>query len=304
MRLPTLYLKWDAFCALIESVDRDKDVGIHVFREDDGPERFSKLKKGDLGCAPDIAQALIAYMNGQITAYRNRKGALGGPVNAPPLSPADLELPTFAFVAKLVGQLPNANADRLDSVHKALVEDLTIRISSQAGSRLVIDRFVSDRSFESSEPSGGSGPIIFEAGKHRGQLAIIGETRVPLAAYTLFTRDPAATGKRLWDLSWGEAVLWFPAPAIPVIEDGRLLLMPKPQQVKPQAGRFVVTTALVWNSKALEAIEPRPETQRNVVPNEAETSLFLTRLRRIVNDKRKIWNGAVTVLSTEYIVKV
>ncbi len=304
MRIPTLYLKWHAFRELIDSVDTDKDVGIHLFRQDDGAERFSKLLKGDLSCPSDIAQSLTAYMNARINAVRARsKGGVKADATPPAVLPSDLELPTFTFVAKLIEQLPTVDDARLERAHKALLRDLTLSLPREGDTQLAIEKFETGRSFPPGRPSGGAGPIIFEAGKHKGQLAIIGETRVPIAAYTMFTRDPSPIGKRMWDLAWGEAIVWFPAPSVPVSSDGRLLLMAQPEPVNPQAGRFTVTTALVWTQDAQQAIDPRSSGSRSHFPDEVETGLFLTRLRRIVEDKRKKWEGALTVLSAEYLVK-
>ncbi|MGD9881972.1 MAG: hypothetical protein AB7F22_28580 [Reyranella sp.] len=61
--------------------------------------------------------------------------------------------------------------------------------------------------------SGGAGPMVFEVGKHKEQLAVIAAKGAPVAAYTFFTRDPAPIGKHLWDLSWGETMLWLPLPS-------------------------------------------------------------------------------------------
>lgn len=305
MRIPNLYLKWHVFRELVDLIDTEKDVGLHLFRSEGGAEAFAKLLRGDIACPSDIADSLTAYMNRRIAAQSARTA---GEEVRPPLSPSDLALPTLTFAGRLVEALPDIPEARRTRAHEALLRDMTLVAPGQAAAgtapRLVVERTSMSRTFGSTVlPSGGEGPLVFTAGQHKGQLAVIGVPRDPLAAYVMFTRDPAPTGRLLWDLAWGETVLWLPSPFRPKRIGERLALLERAEPVNAVPGRFHVTTALVWQEEALRALEPRPATHPGAL-DEAETALFLTRLRRMAEDKRKKWNGAVQVLSAEYVVEV
>jgi hypothetical protein len=305
--IPNLYLKWRAFRELADVNDPDNWIGNHVFKTDDGAQRFSKLLRGDLGCSPVIAQDLTRFMNDWIGVARSRAAtaASDGAGSAPALEPADLELPVLSFVIRLLTALGDAASRHLDRAHQALLRDMTLELPrGQDRPRLVVERFSTSRSFGADvQPSGGSGPLVFEVGKHKGQLAVIAAKGTPMAAYTFFTRDPAPIGKHLWDLSWGEALLWLPAPIVPTLSDGRLLLLRQAEPVNPMPGRFIVTCALVWQKEAIARLDPRGATPPAGIMDEAETSRFLTNLRRLTEDKLKKWTGAVSVAQAEYIVK-
>lgn len=305
MRIPNLYLKWHAYKELVDNVSTDKDIGVHLFRHDEGAIPFAKMLCGDLGCAPDIAEALANYMNRRIAALRSRRGAEGGGARpAEAISAADLAAPTLAFVAKLVRLIGDVPDDALHRAHAVLLRDLCLKSPKSESPRLVVEQYELARSFAGVLPSGGSGPVIFEAGKHRGQLAVIGLQQAPLGVYSLFTRDPSPSGLRIWELAWGEAVLWLPSPSVPVLSDGRLMLMPEASPVQPTPGRFNVTVALLWREDAMKSLEPRAGKPPSGALDENDTALFLTRLRRIVDDKRRRWGDAITVLSAEYEVRV
>lgn len=304
MRIPNLYLKWHAFRELADLVDTDKDIGIHLFRHEDGAEPFAKLLRGDIGCPADIAEGLADYMNRRLSqlALRSEKEMARGSS----LRASDLELSTLAFVARLVALLPDISEDRLDRAHRALIRDMTVaNVRAVAPTpQLTVERYAAGRTFGSSVlPSGGSGPPVFTIGQHKGQLSVTGLSVEPVAVYTMFTRDPAPTGRRPWDFAWGETVLWLPSPFRPKLADGRLPLMEKAEPVNATPGHFHVTTALVWQAEARTALDPRPEKAPPGALDEAETSLFLTRLRRMVEDKRRKWEGAINVLTAEYIVQ-
>lgn len=305
MRIPNLYLKWHAFRELLDLVDTDKDVGLHLFRSDGGAEAFAKLLRGDIACPADIADALVDYMNRRIATQSGPTVTEGA---RPTLVPSDLALPSLAFAARLVDALPDIPPARRVRAHETLLRDMRLAGSAPAGlasaPRLMVERMSMSRTFGSAVlPSGGEGPLVFTAGKHKGQLAVIGVPRDPLAAYVMFTRDPAPTGRLLWDLAWGETVLWLPSPFRPKRIGERLALLERAEPVNAVPGHFHVTAALVWQEAALEALEPRATADPGAL-DEAETALFLTRLRRMADDKRRKWNGAVQVLSADYVVEV
>jgi hypothetical protein len=152
--------------------------------------------------------------------------------------------------------------------------------------------------FETVQPSGGDGPVVFEAGRHLGRLAIEGLARDPLAVYALFARDPAPAGLRLWELKWGETVLWLPSPFAAKRRDGVLPLMADAQPVKPVPGRFSVTAVMVLDKAGAANLDPRGETPPSAALDEAQTTRFLTNLRRIMKRKPE----ALAVASNEYVV--
>src|SRR6266446_1020678 len=131
-----------------------------------------------------------------------------------------------------------------------------------------------------------------------GQLAIEGATSDPVAAYVLVARDPAPIGQRLWDLNWGDTVLWLPSPFTPVRSGDVLNLLPEPKKILPVPGRFLVTAVLVLAPEALAELDPRGP---KAVPgdlNEPETARFLTNVRRLVVRK----SPPIVVASNEYQV--
>lgn len=315
MRIPTLYLKWAAFKAFIDDPSSNKQVAETVLYPGEvaAPEAgfeprskaastFAKRLSGEVALEDETAEVLVGHMNKQLAGLRRRKSATStANVNAAaPLAPADLARPTLAFAARLLEQWPDADKASLGRMHRALIDDLAVPASEESA-RLTVDRFDNTRGFGAdAAPSGGSGPIVFEAGRHKGQVVILGEARVPLAAFTLFTRDPAPLGKYVWDLAWGEVVLWLPAPSVPILDDGRLLLMPQPEPVHATPGNFKVSTTLVWTPEALAELDPKTKSLR---PDEAETAAFLSRLRSLHKYRRTKWPGAITILSADYIVK-
>ncbi|WP_026597679.1 hypothetical protein [Methylosinus sp. sav-2] len=308
--MPTLHLKWRAFQAFVDDVSSGKSIAeSKLFPEladpDGDPDRstkadskFAKRLRGDVGLEAEFSDALVDHMNHQISGLRKRKGVAG---SFPLLTPSDLELSTFGFAARLLELWPGADAYTLERMHKSLLEGLRAPPSDEGTAVLVVDRFDMTRSFGPDVlPSGGQGPLVFEVGRHKGQVAVLGETKTSLAAFTVFVRDPAPVGKHLWELPWGEAVLWLPAPSRPSLDGDRLLLMSSPQPVQPKPGRFTVTTALVWSGEALDELDPR---SKSIRPDENETAQFLTKLGRFHKYRRHKWAGAVTTLSAEYLVK-
>lgn len=295
--IPNLYLKWRAFHAL---TGHRKSDAMAVFNDHSGSFRFSKLLHGDIHCTPEIAGKVVRVINERLTEYRSSKGLPGN--LSDPLRGSDLEGTVYMFVRRMLDVAEAVDDGELRNVHTALLDELTVQ-SNDPDQVLVVERYVPTRSFPPFKPSGPPERPVFEIGKDKGQLAVTGATAAPLAAYTLLARDPAPLGLRLWEMNWGETVLWLPSPFVPTRDGNRLLLMPDPQPVEPKPGRFVVTTALLWNEEAIGKLDPRGSRPSAGVLDEHETSRFLTNLRRVQEDKQKKWQGAVTVLSADYIVK-
>lgn len=301
--IPSLYLKWRAFREIVGHPESDRNIATEIFGDDDAPVKFSKLLRGDLGCSVEIAEEIAKVINKRLIVYRGARS-----LNAEPayrITGSDLALPVYTFANRLIEAARKVDDEALGRAHVGLLEEMAVpHATRDASPRLVIERFATSRAFAAAEPSGGTGPVVFEAGKHKGQLAVIGASKPPVGAYTMFMRDPAVLGLRLWDLAWGETVLWLPSPTVPVFTDGRLLLMPEAQPLRPLAGRFIVTCVLAWDQNAIGKLDPRGTRPPAGIMDEEETSRFLTNLRRVVSDKQKKWQGSVSTTSAEYIVQI
>jgi hypothetical protein len=173
---------------------------------------------------------------------------------------------------------------------------------SASGPRLAIEHFGTGRFFEGAA-SASSGPKIFEIGRHKGQFAVEGMPPEHLSGkpklYALFARDTAMTGKRIWDVPFSEAVRWFPSPFDPVLEGGRLLLMPEPKPVQPVIGHFHLTVAVVLDPAIIGRLDPRGADGASAPLDEEETARFLTNLARLTRSR----SNALAVCSGEYIVR-
>jgi hypothetical protein len=293
--IPNLYLKWRAFREIVGHPHSDAQIAEAVFGANDGSVKFSKLLYGDYGCSGEIAAELATIVNKRIEAVHRVRGQSA---RAPePLRIADIGLPVYEFVHRLLTAIGTVDGETLDRAHRSLLEEMTAAPCDRAV-RLRIERYSTDRAFEGSVPSGGSGPIVFEPRRHLGKIAVEGLQGTPAAAYALFVRDPQPAGHRLWDLRWGETVLWLPSPFTPSMRDGALELMAEPQPVKPIAGRYVVIAVVAMDRAVLATLDPRGKDAPKGALDELETARFLTNLRRIAKRKPE----TVAVASSEYMV--
>jgi hypothetical protein len=295
--IPNLYLKWRAFREIVGHPMVDAEIGEEIFGSG-GPIRFSKLLHGDTGCSPEIAAAFADILNNRIEGYRAARALGPSPDN---LSGNDLSLPLLGFTRRVIQAAQIVQPEALDRAHTALLNEISARPAARDdGPKLMIERIARTRSFDEFKPSGGPGPVIFDAGQDKGEMAIIDVSQPPAAIYTFLAYDPAP--KRIWDLEWGETVEWLPSPIKSVPTKGRLLLVPA-SKLKPKAGRFIVTAVLSWREDAVSELDPRGEPVTPRVLDERETSRFIVNVRRLVGDKRGKWAGAVSVTSAEYLVK-
>ena len=294
--IPNLYLKWRAVREIVGLHQSDAEIAEKIFGENDGAVKFSKLLKGDYGCTPEIAAEVIAVVNRRLETYRRAQGleARGDTT----LSAGDIGLPLYEFTRRLVAAAGgNVAPDALERAHRVLLEEIAPRIpGTEAGARLRIERYSTDRLFAPFAPAGGEGPIVFEAGLHLGGLTIEGLARDPIAAYVLVTRDPAPE-QRLWDMKFGETVQWLPSPFAPVRCDSGHTLM-DPQPVKRVPGRFLVTAVMVLDDAAMGRLDPRGALPPTGVLNELETTRFLTNVRRL----SKRTPAMIAVATNEYRV--
>jgi hypothetical protein len=296
--LPNLYLKWHVFRELIGHPHADAQIADAIFGAEGGAIKFSKMLYGDLACAPEVAGELVnGVINRRIELYRKVQGLPAKSTQA--LTPFDLELSLYDFTRRLLAAVDDAvPADALERTHRYLLDQLAPRLAAPGPApHLKIERYSREKMFEGVQPSGGGGPLEFKPGRDMGRLAIVGLNRDPVAAYVLFTRDPAGLNQRLWDLSWGETVAWLPSPFRPAREGGEHLLMDT-QPVKAISGRFFVTAVLVMDGQALPALDLRARGAKPGALDEIETSRFLTGVRRLV--KRK--PPPIVVATNEYVV--
>lgn len=296
--IPGLYLKWRAFRELVGMPLSDAQIGAQIFGEGrDGAPKFSKLLYGDYGFAPEIAAELARIVNKRLDVSLRGRG-LAAPEDE--LAPSDFMLPLYAFIRRIQALGRVEDAEALDRAHDALLTELAPGSNPSGNARLVIEKFAVERSFEGFVPSGGDGPVIFEAGRHKGRIAVRGVDREPAMAFTLLARDTRPIGRLCWELSWRETILWLPSPSHPRFVDGALLLMPEAAPVHPTPGRFLATTALVWDATGRGHLDPRGPDAKPGDLDEEETSRFLTNLRRLQRRAPE----AVTVVSADYVVTV
>lgn len=294
--IPNLYLKWGVFRGLIGSVRSDAQIARMIFdREEGAAILFSKLLYGDYGCQPDVATELVKVMNSCIDVHRHDRKLAGGGAR---VTASDLHLPVYEFARRLIAAGEHIDIDKLDAAHQMLLAELAPRGGKDASPRLAVKRFASDRMFEGMLASGGDGPIVFEAGRHVGQLVVEGVADDPVAAYAFLARDPHPLGARLWELNWGETVKWLPSPFAPARVGETLNLMPAPTPVMPVPGRFLATAVLVLDRKTVGELDPRGSEPAPGALDELQTARFLTNLRRLA--KRK--PSAIVVAANEYSV--
>jgi hypothetical protein len=295
--LPNLYLKWRVFRSLIGSARSDAQIAKGIFDKEEGAAiLFSKLLYGDYGCQPEIAAELVKVMNSCIGVYRHDRKLTANGMKR--LIAGDLYVPVYDFIQRLIAAAELLEADKLEEAHRRLLAELAPQGVPEAAQRLAVRRFSSDRTFESMLPSGGAGTVVFEPGRHAGQLAVEGLSCNPVAAYAHVIRDPGLIGQRLWEQSWGETVSWLPSPFSPARSGDVLNLMSAPQAIRRLPGRFLVTAVLVLDRQAMSEIDPRGPDAPPGALDELQTARFLTNVRRLARRKR----SPILVANNEYRV--
>jgi hypothetical protein len=299
--IPALYLKWRAFKELVGEGRPDAQIAEIIFGPRDAPVKLHRLLHGDARCEPDVAAQFVKDIINP--CIHSRKNLRPSRASQPNLLPSELFLPVYDFTRRVIAALGGADAEALERAHSALLAELVPRVPGQAP-RLTIERFAppkrisSSRSFSSTRASGGEGPVEFRAERDRGRLVIEDTSTLPSAAYVHFIRDPAPLGHHLWELKWGDTVLWQPSPFSPIRAGGVLALMPEPEPFQAMPGRFFVTAVLVLDKSAQRDLDPRGADWRSAALDEQETARYLTNVRRLA--KRN--PSPIAVTTTEYIV--
>jgi hypothetical protein len=296
---PSLYLKWLAFRELLRPPQSNAEIGTRLWGPDDGPSRFSKLLRGDYGCEPEVATALAETVNKRIAVVRAAARHSDAPEHV--FKGSDFDLPVLEFARLLVNTTKIVDPEALDRSHRALLSEFS-PVPATSGPRLAIEHYSTSRYFEGAV-SASEGPPIFEIGRHKGLFAIEGMAPEHLAGkpkvYALFARDTSMAGKRIWDVSFADAVRWFPSPFEPTIDGGRLLLMAEPKPVLPVVGRFHLTAAVVLDPAVINRLDPRRQSSEPGPLDEEETARFLTNLSRLSKSHPK----ALAVCAGEYVVR-
>lgn len=303
--IPNLYLKWRAFRELVGINRSDAVIAEKFFGPGEGPIKFSKLLRGDYGCANDVAEYVAGVINEAVASARKRNG-LGSPAPVT-LKSADLWAPLYEFARKLQQGLERVDDDALDRAHAALLQEMTLpaaRLDHE--SRLLVRQFAKGRMFDDSfQPSGGDGPVVFKPEKHLGQLSVEGIQTQPEAAYAFITRDTAPLGKRLWEMQWGETVMWLPSPFKPAMSGQSALLMSQPKPVSKQPGNYTAVAAVLLDRELVGQLDPRGPDSAPKALDEAETARFITNLRRLTDTRQKSKNNraGIVVVSEKYVVE-
>src|SRR5262249_2671192 len=156
----------------------DAVIAETFFGSGEGPIKFSKLLRGDYGCANDIAEYLATVINESIENRRKRAGLKSA---APVVvRAADLWAPAYEFARKLIEAAETLDEEVLDRAHEALLQEMRLPPARlDQDSRLRVERYSKDRMFAGFEPSGGTGPVVFKPDRHLGRLVMEGLTSTP-----------------------------------------------------------------------------------------------------------------------------
>ena len=296
--IPNLYLKWSVFRSLILIAGPDARIAREIFGDtSDAPIQFAKMLRGDYGLQPDIASALARVINARIDLHRSERKLSG---LGPRVSADDLYGGVYDFAKRLIKAAEIVEPDRLSAADRKLLDELAPKGPATGMPRLVVKRSEPERWIRGMVPSGGSGPVEFEAGRHEGQLTIEGLTADPVVAYALAVRDPAPN--HLWDFAWGDTVRWVPSPIRLVSVDNGFNLMPKPAPILPVPGRFLVMAVVVLEREVLKKLDPRGFEAMPGCLDEQQTARFLTVVRRLVERNGRP-TPSIMLVTNEYRVR-
>lgn len=300
--IPNLFLKWLAVRELLRLPQSNAEIATRLWGPDDGPSKFSKMLRGDYGCEPDVAGELAEVVNKRITIVRGAAGR-HDPA-AYQFRPTDFEAPALDFTRQIISTTEVIDSDALERTHKALVRELGPDVPASPGGNihLAIEQYGTTRFFEGATAAS-SGPPVFEIGRHKGLFAIDGlppeDLGRPLKVYVMFSRDPAPSGQRIWDIAFQDAVRWLPSPFDATVEGGRILLMREPKPVQPITGRFRLTAIVVRDPAVLPRLDPRGARATPAPLDEEETARLITNMTRVA----KSHANAVAFCSSDYLVR-
>jgi len=310
LRIATLNLKWKAFRGFFDFAPTDAELARGPFQlgEDHGAQVFSKMLSGDQGVPLDLLQMMADRINRQALAHRALR-SVQGPLGELAITAADLaEGSLFAFLRRLVALSPVADRDRLDRLHRDLMEALAAPVSA-GGDQLLcrVERFSGTRSFAPFK--GASGPPVFEPGRDFGQFLIEGPALAPTAtaplAYVFLRRDTAPLGRWAWEETFSETVEWLPSPFALTVSGGIARLFAEPVPVLPQPGHYRLSAVLVRDVPGLRSLDPRLDRRKPVVEapppmrfDEAASVRFLTNVGRALERR----DGSIAVATADYIV--
>ncbi|MDE1991029.1 MAG: hypothetical protein KGI75_00930 [Rhizobiaceae bacterium] len=312
-KIATLNLKWKAFRNFFDFAPTDAELARGAFGlgQDNGAQTFSKMLSGDQGVPLDTLQLMAERINKQALAHRALR-SMKEPLGPLAITAIDLaESSLFDFVRKLVSLSPNPDPDRLDQLHRDLIDALAPQPGLKSDDiSLMIERTTNERSFAPFMPEGDDGnPTVFEPGRHFGQFSIKGAMpdgrgQQPFA-YVFLRRDAASIGLRVWEQRFPETFLWMASPFPLKAVNGVAELFPQPVAVLPQPGRYRAVAVLIRDPQTFRRIDPRLDPRRNTdeTPpparlDEAASIRFLTNVSRAIERR----DPAVAVAMADYIV--
>ncbi len=310
MRIATLNLKWKAFRGFFDFAPTDAELARGAFQlgEEHGAQVFSKMLSGDQGVPLDLLQVMAERINRQALAHRAHR-SVPGPLGELAITAADLaEASLFAFLRRLVALSPVSDQDRLDRLHRDLMEALTIPFAAEGDQlRCIVERYSGSRSFAPFK--GSSGPPVFEPGRDLGQFLIEGPALAASAQksllYVFLRRDTAPLGRRAWEEKFSETVEWLPSPFPLTVSDGAARLFAEPVPVLPEPGHYRLSAVLVRDLRDLRALDPRLDRRKPVTEapppvrfDEAASVRFLTNVGRALERR----DGTIAVAAADYIV--
>jgi hypothetical protein len=313
VRIATLNLKWKAFRNFFDFAPTDAELarGPFLLGDENGAQVFSKMLSGDQGVPLDLLQIMADRINRQALAHRAQRSA-PGPLGDLAITAADLAHATlFDFIRRLVALSPVVDPDRLDSLHRDLIEALSPpRSLVSDGMQFTVERFGTERTFLPFREQGDdTAPKVFEPGKHLGQFSITGrvldQAEAAPMAYVFVRRDTAPLGHRVWEQDFSRAFVWLPSPLPLKVRDGAAHLFDEPMPVLPEPGHFRTCAVLIRDPQALRRIDPRLDRRKEVaeVPSptrfdEAASIRFLTNVNRALERR----DPDVALATADYVV--
>jgi hypothetical protein len=312
-KIATLNLKWKAFRKIFNFVPTDAELARGEFGlgQDNGAQTFSKMLSGDQGVPTEILEVMAERVNRRIETVR-AAASIHEPLGEQSITPRDLEESSlFEFIQKLVSVSPTSNGDRLDQLHRELIDALVPQQTSMSEDiRLKIERSSVERSFAPFiSDDGENAPTVFEPGRHLGQFSIedkaFGSGDAAPFAYVFLRRDTAPIGIRVWEQRFSDTFLWLASPFPLKVIDGTAQLFPKPVAVLPQPGRYRAVAVVLRDMQSLRRIDPRLDPRKAVeeMPppvrlDEGASIRFLTNVGRAIERR----DPTVAVTMADYIV--
>ncbi len=149
VRVAALNLKWKSFRQFFDFAPTDAELarGPFLLGDQNGAQVFSKMLSGDQGVPLDLLQIMAERINRQALAHRALR-SVHGPLGDLAITAADLgHAPLFDFIRRLVALSPVTDEDRLDSLHRDLIDALVPqKAHASRAMQFTVSRFGTERS--------------------------------------------------------------------------------------------------------------------------------------------------------------